>query len=60
MAKGKKKKLDKSIFKMSPEELQLWMHFRKAGSCVENRRGNTGKFQSGSVARKTSKAFLVS
>lgn len=39
MAKGKKKKLDKSIFKMSPEELQLWMHFRKAGSCVENRRG---------------------
>lgn len=39
MAKGKKKKLDKSIFKMSPEELQLWMHFRKAGSCMENRRG---------------------
>lgn len=39
MAKGKNKKLDKSIFKMSPEELQLWMHFRKAGSRVENRRG---------------------
>ena len=39
MAKGKNKKLDKSIFKMSPEELQLWIHFRKAGSYVENRRG---------------------
>jgi hypothetical protein len=39
MAKGKNKELDKSIFKMSPEELQLWMHFRKAGSRVENRRG---------------------
>ena len=35
----KKKKLDKSMFKMSPEELALWMHFRKACSCVENRRG---------------------
>jgi hypothetical protein len=38
MAK-EKKKLDKSIFKMSAEELQLWLHSRKAGSRVENRRG---------------------
>ena len=35
----KKKKLDKSIFKMSPEELALWICLRKACSCVENRRG---------------------
>ena len=47
MAKGKKKKLDKSIFKMSPEELQTWLHFRKAGSRVENRKGK------GSYKRKS-------
>ena len=38
MAK-EKKKLDKSMFKMTPEELQQWLHFRKAGSKIENRRG---------------------
>lgn len=35
----KKKKIDKSIFKMTPEELEHWMHFRKACSRVENRKG---------------------
>ena len=35
----KKKKFDKSIFKMTPEELEKWMHFRKAHSYVENRKG---------------------
>lgn len=35
----KKKKLDKSIFKMTSEELEQWLHFRKASSRVENRRG---------------------
>ena len=39
MAKGKNKKLDKSMFKMTAEELQQWLHFRKAGSKIENRRG---------------------
>ena len=47
MAKGKNKKLDKSMFKMSPEELQTWLHFRNACSCVENRRGK------GSYKRKS-------
>lgn len=36
---SKKKKLDKSIFKMTPEELQLWLHFRNATSSVGNRKG---------------------
>ena len=39
MTKGKNKKLDKSIFKMNSEELEHWLHFRKAGYKVENRRG---------------------
>lgn len=39
MAKDKKKKLDKSLFKMTPEQLRLWLHYRKACSSVENRRG---------------------
>ena len=34
-----KKKKDKSIFKMSSDELETWMHFRKAGFKVENRKG---------------------
>jgi stalled ribosome alternative rescue factor ArfA len=36
---NKKKKIDKSLFKMTPEELKHWLHFRKAHSCVENKRG---------------------
>ena len=43
----KKKKFDKSIFKMSPEELEVWLHFRKAGFAVENRKGK------GSYKRKS-------
>jgi stalled ribosome alternative rescue factor ArfA len=43
----KKKKLDKSLFKMTPEELQTWLHFRKAGSRIENRKGK------GSYKRKS-------
>ena len=35
----KKKRLDKSVFKMTPEELQTWLHFRKAGFRIENRKG---------------------
>jgi hypothetical protein len=39
MTKDKKKKIDKSVFKMTSEQLQTWLHYRKAGSCVENRKG---------------------
>ena len=39
MAKDKKKKIDKSVFKMTPEQLQTWLHYRKACSSVENRKG---------------------
>ena len=46
MAK-EKKKFDRRILKMTPEELQLWLHFRKAGSRVENRKGK------GSYKRKS-------
>ena len=43
----KKKKLNKSQFKMTPEELAHWLHFRKAGSKIENRKGK------GSYKRKS-------
>ena len=33
------KKFDKSIFKMTPEELQIWLHFRRANSRIENKKG---------------------
>lgn len=33
------KKIDKSIFKMTPEQLQTWLHFRKASSKVKNKKG---------------------
>ncbi len=36
---AKKKKFNKQILKMTPEELELWLHFRKAGSRVENCKG---------------------
>ena len=39
MNMNKKKKINKSLLKMTPEELEQWMHFRKAGSRVENRKG---------------------
>lgn len=35
----KSKKINKSIFKMTSEELQTWLHFRKANSKIENRKG---------------------
>ena len=33
------KKLDKSIFKMTKEELELWMHLRKAAYVKKNKKG---------------------
>ena len=33
------KQIDKSLFKMSKEELELWMHFRKAGFRKPNKKG---------------------
>ena len=32
-------KKDKSMFKMTKEELENWLHFRKAGFKIENRKG---------------------
>ena len=40
------KKIDKRIFKKSPEELEQYMQFRRRGSRVENRKGK------GSYTRK--------
>ena len=34
-----KKKIDKRIFKKEGEELQQYLHFRKRGSIVENKKG---------------------
>lgn len=31
--------MDKSMFKMTKEELDLWMHFRKAGFRKDNKKG---------------------
>ena len=36
---NKKKKFDKRIFKMSPEELEQYMIFKRRGFTVENRKG---------------------
>ena len=35
----KKKKIDKRMFKMEGEELQKYLHFRKRGGVVENKKG---------------------
>ena len=35
----KKEKLDRRIFKKTGEELQQYLHFRKRGSRVENKKG---------------------
>jgi hypothetical protein len=43
----KKQKVDKSMFKMTPEELQNWMRLRKAGYRIENQKGK------GSYKRKS-------
>lgn len=34
-----KKKIDKSVFKMTSSELQTWLHFRKAASRIKNQKG---------------------
>ena len=31
--------MDKRIFKKSPEELELYMHFKKRGFKIENKKG---------------------
>lgn len=31
--------IDSKIFKKSPEELQLYMHFKKRGFKIENKKG---------------------
>ena len=50
MAK-KNKKIDRRCFKKEGEELQQYLHFRKRGSVVENKRGkgsyNRQKFKRG-------------
>ena len=47
----KKKKVDKRMFKKTGEELQQYLHFRKRGSVVENKKGkgsyNRQKFKKG-------------
>jgi stalled ribosome alternative rescue factor ArfA len=42
----KKQKLDKRIFKKSPEELEQYLHFKRRGFTLENKRGK------GSYSRK--------
>lgn len=34
-----KKKFDKSILKMTPEELQHWLYLRKKGYVKQNKKG---------------------
>jgi hypothetical protein len=35
----KEKAIDKRIFKKTPEELQLYMYFKKRGFKIENKKG---------------------
>ena len=42
----KETSIDKRMFKKSPEELQLYMHFKKRGFKLENKKGK------GSYVRK--------
>ena len=37
--KQSKRTIDKSMFKMSEAELQLWLYNRKRGFVVENKKG---------------------
>lgn len=39
MGKKKKKEINKQAFKMEEEELQQYLHFKKRGSVVENKKG---------------------
>ena len=47
----KKEKIDRRMFKKEREELQQYLHFRKRGSRVENKKGkgsyNRQKFKRG-------------
>jgi stalled ribosome alternative rescue factor ArfA len=47
----KKEKIDRRMFKKEGEELQQYLHFRKRGSRVENKKGkgsyNRQKFKRG-------------
>ena len=42
----KNEKFDKQMFKKSPEELELYLQFRRRGTCVESKKGK------GSYSRK--------
>ena len=46
MSKKSKKKVDRRMFKKEGEELQQYLHFRKRGSTVQNKKGK------GSYVRK--------
>ena len=39
MSKKSKQKVDRRMFKKEGEELQQYLHFRKRGSVVENKKG---------------------
>ena len=39
MGKKKTKKIDRRMFKKEGDELQQYLHFRKRGSIVENKKG---------------------
>ena len=43
----KNKELDKRMFKKSPEELEQYLHFKKRGFAIDNKKGK------GSYTRKT-------
>jgi stalled ribosome alternative rescue factor ArfA len=45
--------IDKQMFKKSPEELQLFLHFKKRGFALENKKGK------GSYVRKPKHAGRV-
>ena len=38
MSKKKEKELDKRMFKKSPEELEQYLHFKKRGFAVDNKK----------------------
>ena len=49
MSKKSKKKVDRRMFKKEGEELQQYLHFRKRGGIVKNKKGK------GSYNRQTAK-----
>ena len=46
MSKKKNKELDKRMFKKTPEELEQYLHFKKRGFAIDNKKGK------GSYTRK--------